>query len=222
MAKNERRDPAPGKKEKGAEHPAASGSSKYYDENGVLRRDNRFFLICLIVFFAGIFIDLVTKAWAEIYFRVLGNDFFELIPGFMELELTYNTGMAFGMFSDNPVFMEIVTWATLVIVVLFLVIAWRLPKVFNLHRFCLCLAASGAFGNFLDRVFVAEGVRDFMDISSIGFGVCNFADYFSTVGLVLLVFCILFVGEESLFPLIGRKKRSEAKRKSEDTEERER
>ena len=211
--KNQRQGGAPAGK-----NASAAGLSKYYDENGGLRRDNTFFLVGLLVFFAGVFIDLVTKAWAEYYFEVLGNGSFELIPGFMALAFTYNPGMAFGWFSDSPVFMDVVTWATPVIVLLFLFFAWRLPKAVNPHRVCLCLAASGAFGNFLDRVLVADGVRDFMDISSIGFGICNFADYFSTFGLIVLILCILFVGEESLFPIIGRRKRAKADRERDERE----
>ena len=194
----------------------ASGAEKFYDENGKLRRDNEFFLIGLLVFFVGIVIDLFTKAMAEIYFGVLGHTPVEVIPGLLDLTLIYNTGAAFGSFSDNRVLMGIITWLTPVIVIAFLVFAWRLPKIFNPHRFFLCLSASGALGNFIDRVFVADGVRDFMDISSIGFGVCNFADYFSTIGLILLIFCILFVGDESLFPLIGRKKTKKALPSDED------
>ena len=184
----------------------AAGAEKFYDADGTLRRDNRFFVVGLLVLFIGIFIDLLTKAIAEYYFGVLGRDTVVLIPGFLELDLTYNTGAAFGSFSDNPVLMDVITWLTPCIVLIFLLVAWRLPKIFNPHRFFLCLAASGACGNFFDRVFVSEGVRDFMDISGLGFGVCNFADYFSTLGLVLLIFCILFVGDEALFPLIGCKR----------------
>lgn len=194
---------------------SVAGAEKFYDENGNLRRDNRFFVVGLLVFFAGLFIDLLTKALAEIYFGVFGHAVVEVIPGLLNLTLIYNTGAAFGSFSDNPVLMNVITWLTPVVVILFLVFAWRLPKIFNPHRFFLCLAASGAFGNFLDRVFVADGVRDFMDISSIGFGVCNFADYFSTIGLILLVLCILFVGDEALFPIIGRKRRTGGKEQDE-------
>ena len=39
---------------------------------------------------------------------------------------------------------------------------------------------------------IRDGVRDMVDISSIGFGVCNFADFFITGGAVALVLACLF------------------------------
>ena len=172
------------------------------------RWDIRFFAVCLIVFFAGIVIDLATKAWAEYYFTQDSSpSYIVVIPGFLNLTLTYNSGMAFSMFSDNGTVMDVITWLTVPLIIFLLGVAFALPDTFRPHRIFVSLVAAGAFGNFIDRVVIAQGVRDFMDISSIGFGVCNFADYFITVGGVLLLLCLLFVGEDSVFPLIGRKKK---------------
>lgn len=149
------------------------------------------FLVCLLLFFFCTAFDLVTKAWAEYYFEVCGNAEIELIPHFMTLTHTYNTGAAWGMMADNPVLMKIITWVTPLIVLLLLFFAWKLPRHYNVCRVLLGVVAAGAFANFVDRAFSPAGVRDFMDVSSIGFGVCNFADYFLSIGGVVLVICFI-------------------------------
>ena len=173
-------------------------------------KDNRFFLFCLLAFFICIMIDLVTKGLAEYYIKE--GQSIEFIPWFMNLTLHYNSGMAFSFLSDNPLVMDIITWLTVPLMLAILIVAFRLPKQYNPHRFFLCVVAGGAFGNFCDRILIADGVRDFMDISSIGFGVCNFADYFITIGGVILLLCILFVGDDALIPLIGKSKKDETQK----------
>lgn len=170
-------------------------------------RDNQFFLVCLLVFFGCIIIDLITKGLAEFFIKE--GQSIPFIPWLMNLTLHYNSGMAFSFLSDNPVLMDIITWLTVPVMIFMLAVAFVLPKHFNPHRFFLCMVAGGAFGNFCDRVLIADGVRDFMDISSIHLGVCNFADYFIVIGGVALLFCILFVGDEALIPLIGKTKKEE-------------
>ena len=167
------------------------------------QRDNVFFLICLLAFFVCLALDLITKSLAEMFIQ--RGEVIPFIPWFMNLTLSYNTGMAFSMFADNPLVMDIITWSSLPVIVGMLVVVFLLPKRFNPHRLIVSIIAAGALGNFFDRILL-EGVRDFMDISSIGFGVCNFADYCITIGGVCLMFCLLFVGEDAIFPMIGVQK----------------
>lgn len=180
------------------------------------KKPDRFLLVCALAFFLALFIDLGTKAWAEYYFTNVNASPVTLIPRFMDLTLHYNSGMAFSFFADNEIAMTIITWATVPIILALIVLVVKLPSRYNHYRFIVSVITAGALGNFLDRVLVEEGVRDFMDVSSIGFGVCNFADYFISFGGVILIFCLLFVGEDSIFPLIGKKK---AKREEKENEE---
>ena len=167
------------------------------------QKDNVFFAVCFLVFLVCLALDLVTKSLAEMFIQ--RGEVIPFIPWFMNLTLSYNTGMAFSMFADNPLVMDIITWTSLPVIIGMLVVAFLLPKRFNPHRLIVSIIAAGALGNFFDRI-VLEGVRDFMDISSIGFGVCNFADYCITIGGVCLFFCLLFVGEDAIFPIIGVQK----------------
>ena len=144
------------------------------------------YLWCIFLFCLALAIDLITKGLAEYYIQE--GTTIEIFPGFfMKLTLHYNSGMAFSIFNDNPVAMKIITWGSLFVMVFFGYLIYRLPSEYNSCKLLLAVITSGAFGNFLDRVFIAKGVRDFMDVSSIRFGVCNFADYFISFGGVALV-----------------------------------
>lgn len=178
---------------------------------------DRFLLVCALAFFVALFVDLATKAWAEYYFTNVGKTPIELIPHFMRLTLQYNSGVAFSFLDDNKIAMTLIVVLTPVIALALAVLVYFLPGKYNHYRFIISVIIAGIMGNFFDRVFVAEGVRDFMDVSSIGFGVCNFADYFISFGGVILVFCLLFVGEDAVFSIFGKKR----KKKDENRKEKE-
>lgn len=154
-----------------------------------LKWDN-FLYWCILVFALCLLIDLGTKALAEALIEE--GERISFIPGFMNLTLTYNSGMAFSMFSDNPIAMGIITWMTVPVMLFFCGVIYFLPKHYNVCRILLSAVTAGALGNFIDRVMIPAGVRDFMDVSSIGFGVCNFADYFISIGGVILIACYIY------------------------------
>jgi lipoprotein signal peptidase len=74
-------------------------------------------------------------------------------------------------------------------------------------RNALVFIIAGGVGNLIDRVYYqiwipsAYGVRDMVDLSAFGFGVCNFADFFIVGGAIPLVFALLFCDTEALKPL---------------------
>ena len=76
-------------------------------------------------------------------------------------------------------------------------------------RITLAVIEAGAIGNLIDRLALGY-VRDMVDVSPLGFGVCNFADFFITFGGVALLIIIAFIGKDALFPLT-KKWREEAK-----------
>ncbi len=89
-------------------------------------------------------------------------------------------------------------------------------------KILLCIIEAGAIGNLVDRVMmlagVLPGVRDFVDVSFFGFGVCNFADFYVSFGGVILLIYLFFFGSDPLIP-IGKKriqKADEAKKQSGD------
>ena len=67
-------------------------------------------------------------------------------------------------------------------------------------RIVLAIIEAGAVGNLLDRLILGY-VRDFIDLSKVGFGIANLADFYIVLGAVVLVFILLFIGEDALLPL---------------------
>ncbi len=158
--------------------------------------------------------DLITKALAEAS-NVHQSEFF---LGIVRLWYVSNPGIAFGIFGGNEVAMEIMSYVTVVLAVLIAVMFFTLFRHNTPVRFCLAIVEAGAVGNIVDR-FCLDYVRDFVDVSPLGFGVCNIADFFITGGIVAVIICILFIGKDAVFPLT-KKWREEAKKEDEERDKR--
>lgn len=167
--------------------------------------------VCIfgILFSVFLFLDLITKAWAYAslvqqsdYF--LGFIRFNYLPG-------GNTGIAWGMFGSSKASMIVITILTGIMICGLVALFFTVFKKNRPAQACLAVITAGAVGNFIDRIFLGY-VRDFVDVSPLGFGVCNFADFYITFGAVVLLVIILFIGEDAVFPMgKWRKKRQEEK-----------
>ncbi len=168
-------------------------------------------LVSGIVCLALLFVDLVTKAWAYAV-SVQQSSYF---LGFIKLNYLPggNTGIAWGMFGSSEAAMVVITVLTALMIVGIAAVFFTVFKKNIPARICLAVIEAGAIGNFVDRVVLGY-VRDFVDVSPIGFGICNFADFFITFGAVALFIVLIFVGKDALFPLgKWRKVRLEEKEK---------
>ena len=143
-------------------------------------------------------LDLVLKILAACFLR--GHAAVPVIPHFIELTYTENTGIAWGMFGNTPAVMTVITVLTVVMIGGIAALFFTVFKRNTPARVCLAVIEAGALGNLVDRLCLGY-VRDFVDVSSIGFGVCNFADFYITFGAVALLIIILFVGKEAVIPL---------------------
>ena len=169
-------------------------------------------LLTILVGAVLIAVDLITKAWAQ-YTNVHQSKFF---LGIVRLWYTTNDGIAFGIASDNPVVMAVITAFTIVLIVGITVVAFTVFRKNTPARTALAVIIAGAIGNLVDRLVLGT-VRDFVDVSPIHFGVCNIADFCITFGAVVLIFIILFIGPSAAFPLT-KKWREESKRMEEEKE----
>ena len=176
-----------------------NGLSKYYKQIMVA-------LGCALLVCVLLFVDLITKAAAEAS-TIRQSSYF---LGIIRLWYTSNPGIAFGIFGDNPVAMEVMSYVTIVLALLIAVMFFTIFRKNLPVRICLAVVEAGALGNIIDR-FCLGYVRDFVDIQPVGFGICNIADFFITGGVVAVVICILFIGKDAVFPLT-KKWREEAKR----------
>lgn len=169
----------------------------------------------LFLFFALIFVDQITKIFAEVYFNLDGaRESIELIPGWIEFTLTYNRGISYGMGDDAAQWVKLlVIGATAVLMVAFAIFYFLADKRRSWLRTAIVFIVAGGVGNLIDRVYFRVwdpstllGVRDMVDLSRFGFAVCNFADFFITGGAVALVLAILFFDRDALFP-VGKYKK---------------
>lgn len=174
-----------------------------------------------------LFIDLLTKMLAQLYLKPLAPEGVRFLPGFIELRYLENPAIAFGIGTGNVPFMIFITVLTCILTVAIAILPFTVFKESRAARATLCFIEAGAIGNLVDRLFLGY-VRDFLDMSAFrpfawcgwdfNFGVCNVADYFITVGAVVLVFILLFIGPSAAFPL-KKSWREEAKRRDRERAE---
>ncbi|MBR2341272.1 MAG: signal peptidase II [Clostridia bacterium] len=160
----------------------------------------------ILLFFILILIDQLTKAFADVIFIDENGKptLYELIPGWVNLTITYNRGISFGIGSTASIATKIAVVAmTGVIMLALTVMYFKCDKRRTFIRVALVFVIAGGVGNLIDRVYyqvwdpstaaaIRDGVRDMVDISALGFGVCNFADFFICGGAAALVAACLF------------------------------
>ena len=132
-------------------------------------------------------VDRVTKDIFEgtlsMYQRI------EVIPGYFDWTLAYNTGAAFSFLADAAGWQR---WffAAIAIVVSVVLVVWlkRLKRHETLLAVALAMVLGGALGNLYDRVVLGH-VVDFILVhwqSRWFFPAFNLADTFITIGAILL------------------------------------
>lgn len=169
-------------------------------------------LVCALIALVLLFVDLVIKGWAEAI-NIFQADYF---LGFIRWNFEENPGMAFGMLANNRTGMIVVTALTVVMIIGLAVLFFTAFKKNKAAQVGLAIIEAGAIGNLIDRLILGY-VRDMVDVSPIGFGVCNFADFYITGGAVFLIFVILFIGKDAVLPL-KKKWRELAKAEAEEKE----
>ena len=174
-----------------------------------------------------ILVDQLTKIWADWYFveKMAGGDphlvssqKIVIIPGWLNLCITYNRGISYGMGNNSPMALKIFVIAlTAVLMGAFAWFFFKTDKRRTLLRVALVFVVAGGVGNLIDRVYyqvwdpttnaiIRDGVRDMVDLSRFGFAVCNFADFFISAGAVMLVLSLLFFDSDAMFPLTEKYK----------------
>lgn len=164
----------------------------------------------ICIFFLLILIDQLTKLFADVYFSAAGAPKkVAIIPGWIELCITYNRGIAYGMGAHtSPAAKIAVIVGTAVMMTALSILYFKIDARRSLLKIALVFVVGGGVGNLIDRVYfrvwdstTVLGVRDMVDLSRLGFAVCNFADFFITAGAVMLVLSFLFFDKDAFFPL---------------------
>ncbi|MSS63970.1 signal peptidase II [Velocimicrobium porci] len=149
-----------------------------------------------------VIIDQATKQLAKYFLE--GTEGLSIIPGVFSLQYLENRGAAFGIFQNKTIFLVVLTLA---IMLLLCYVYIKLPdtKHYLPMEYTLILIASGAIGNFIDRI-INRYVIDFFYFELIDFPIFNVADCYVTVATILLLLLCLFYYKEDDFTCLSKKK----------------
>ena len=154
-------------------------------KNLFIKKENIFVIILIIVLFS---LDRTSKI------QII-NNFSErvyLINDFINFDLTWNTGIGFGLlsFDSSLIYNSITVFIGLVI--LFLI--YLAINSANAEKLIFSTIIGGAIGNFYDRL-IYNAVPDFIDLHYNGFHwfTFNVADIFITLAIILYIMKNYFV-----------------------------
>ena len=164
-----------------AENPPSSDRFEIFP--GGLRR-SRYLTLSVLV--------LVLDQWSKVWIRGRLSDggFIELVPNYLNLIHTRNTGVAFGLFATHghqagTILLSVLGLAALTFVLYY----FRLIPLWDrLQLVSLALILGGAVGNLIDRIS-SGGVTDFIDfyVDTWHWHTFNVADSAITVGICLMI-----------------------------------
>ena len=142
-----------------------------------------------ILFRPYIYASIIAAVDLYIKYIIRTNNIQEniVIDNFLTIDLTYNTGIAFGLFSEYT----LVTYFFSVVVFSWLIFQFRNVKQNTLEFYSLTLILGGAIGNLGERgwnlIFNNNGkVTDFVELLFIPS--FNLADTYITFGICFLLF----------------------------------
>ena len=113
------------------------------------------------------------------------------VNSFLNFNLIWNDGIAFGLFSfDEKFYYNILT---IIIILITLIILWMIQKTKNLEKLAFMMIFGGSLGNIFDRLYYSS-VPDFIDIhiNNLHWFIFNVADIFITIGIICLIFVEIF------------------------------
>ena len=138
-------------------------------------------IIILIIFL----IDRISKLYViHLDSKILNSEI--LTSKFLNIQLIWNGGIAFGLFSfDEKKSYNILT---ILILIVILVIIFMIIKSEGLKKYSLLMILGGGLGNLFDRIFYSA-VPDFFDfhVGNLHWFVFNFADVFITLGVIFMI-----------------------------------
>ena len=143
-----------------------------------------FVINSLLVFLIFLF-DRISK----IYVIYLDKKFFgsEIYSSkFLNIELYWNTGIAFGLFSFSENYLYNLLTFAIVIVIMIVIFMIAISKDFA--KYPLLMILGGALGNLVDRIFF-KAVPDFIDfhIQNLHWFIFNVADIFISLGIIFMI-----------------------------------
>jgi signal peptidase II len=140
-------------------------------------------IVSLLVVFLVFFLDRVTKE-AIINHQLDNQSIF--VNNYLTFELAWNTGIGFGLFSQNSNIYYHLISLLIFTVITFLI--YLIIKASFIEKILFSLILGGGMGNFYDRL-IYFAVPDFIDfhINDFHWFTFNIADIFITIGIILII-----------------------------------
>jgi len=158
------------------------------------------FSLALFCLFFLVSADQIVKVL--INSKVAEGTSVSFVPYVLSLTHLHNTGAAWSIMQGRQIFFAVITIVVVAFVFYYL---WKFICVSKLVVVSLTLIASGALGNFIDRMRNGY-VIDLFKTEFINFPVFNVADIYLTVGFLFLV-VYLFIFERDNGTKRGSEKR---------------
>ena len=149
-------------------------------------------IISLILVITIFILDRISKI-SIINHLVKNENIF--VNNYLNFDLIWNTGIGFGLLSQNAnIYYHVIT---LIILSVIFFLIYLIVKAIFLDKILLSLILGGALGNLYDRVFY-YAVPDFIDIhiNEFHWFTFNIADIFITLGVILLIGQDLFLNKK--------------------------
>ena len=147
----------------------------------------KIFLLILIIFlfdrFSKIYVINLDK-------KLFGSEIFS--SKFLNIQLIWNEGIAFGLFSFNE--KKLYDTLSILILIIIFIILIMTHKREGIKKYALLMILGGAIGTFSDRRLY-KAVPDFIDfhVGSFHWFIFNVADIFITIGVIFMIL-LEFIG----------------------------
>ncbi len=146
----------------------------------LFKKENIYFLFFIFIIF---FLDRYSK---NLILNLLENEKYLFINNYLNLNLVFNTGIGFGLFSLNAgIYYNLLS---ILIFLIILVLTYLMFKSKTIEKIFFSLIIGGAIGNLYDRI-IYKAVPDFIDfhIKEFHWFTFNIADIFISLGIIFMI-----------------------------------
>lgn len=150
-------------------------------------------LYCILIIVIIFFLDRYSKN--EIIENFSDNIVY--INKFLNFDVTWNTGIGFGLLSSSSaLFYNLISAFIATVIFLLIIIGLNSEK---LDKITFSLIIGGALGNFCDRL-IFNAVPDFIDLhyNTFHWFTFNVADIFISFGIILYLLKSFFMGKKKI------------------------
>ena len=160
----------------------------------IIKNLTKNFYINFFIIFSIFIIDRISKIYV-ITFDIKNSSSDLYTSKFLNINLIWNEGIAFGLFSFSQ--NNLYNLLTVIILIIILVILKMIIDNQGIKKYGLLMICGGALGNLFDRLFY-KAVPDFIDfhVEELHWFVFNVADIFITIGVIIMILFELILNNE--------------------------